>query len=115
MARIGDGLTKGDTLTFNVTANFIVDYFDGTKALVISNTGDLGGKMSYWAESLTTIGIIVLALALFLAVRCCCCLSFTIAAGLLLPLLLLCVLLFVASAAVRCCSVVALDKEDMPG
>ena len=96
VVRIEDGLTEGDTLTFNVTANFIVDYFDGTKSLVISNTGDLGGKMSYWAESMTTVGIIVLALALFLAVRRCCCLSFTIAAGLQLPLLRLCVLLLLS-------------------
>lgn len=67
--RIEAGLSKGDTLTFDVTANFIVDYYDGTKSLVISNTGDLGGEMSYWAESMTTVGIIVLALALVIAVR----------------------------------------------
>ena len=69
MIRIEAGLSKGDTLTFDVTANFIVDYYDGTKSLVISNTGDLGGEMSYWAESMTTVGIIVLALALVIAVR----------------------------------------------
>eukprot|EP00904_Undaria_pinnatifida_P002098 jgi/Undpi1/1188/HiC_scaffold_10.g04650.m1 len=67
--RIDAGLQQGDQLNFNVTANFIVDYFNGTKSIVISNTGDLGGQMSYWAESMTTVGIIVLCLALILAVK----------------------------------------------
>lgn len=75
LVRIDAGLQQGDQLNFNVTANFIVDYFNGTKSIVISNTGDLGGQMSYWAESMTTVGIIVLCLALILAVRRCCGLS----------------------------------------
>lgn len=94
MVRIEGGLAKGEMLTFEVTANFIVDYYNGTKSLVVSNTGDLGGKMSYWAESMTTVGIIVLVLALILAVRRYCCLFFTLfAAALLLALLLYSLLL----------------------
>lgn len=94
MVRIEGGLAKGDTLTFEVTANFIVDYYNGTKSLVVSNTGDLGGNMSYWAQSMTTVGIVVLVLALILAVSLCCCSFYTLfAAGLLLTLLLCSLLL----------------------
>ena len=35
--RIPAGLKKGDTVTFNVTNNFEVDSFDGSKALVLSS------------------------------------------------------------------------------
>lgn len=66
--RIEDGLSAGDTLTFEVTNNFIVDFYDGTKSIVVSNTNDLGGRNLYWGQSLPTIGGIVLALALLIAV-----------------------------------------------
>lgn len=66
--RIEDGLSAGDTLTFEVTNNFIVDYYDGTKSIVVSNTNDLGGRNLYWGQSLPTIGGIVLVLALLIAV-----------------------------------------------
>lgn len=66
--RIEAGLEAGDTLTFTVTNNFIVDYYDGTKSIVVSNTNDLGGRNLYWGQSLPTIGAIVLVLAMLIAV-----------------------------------------------
>lgn len=66
--RIEAGLSAGDTLTFEVSNNFIVDYYDGTKSIVVSNTNDLGGRNLYWGQSLPTIGGVVLFLALLIAV-----------------------------------------------
>lgn len=66
--RIEAGLSAGDTLTFAVSNNFVVDYYDGTKSIVVSNTNDLGGRNLYWGQSLSTIGGIVLILALLIAV-----------------------------------------------
>ena len=67
-ARIDAGLSAGDTLVFEVSNNFIVDYYDGTKSIVVSNTNDLGGRNLYWGQSLPAIGAIVLVLALLIAV-----------------------------------------------
>lgn len=66
--RIEAGLSAGDTLTFEVASNFIVDYYDGTKSIVVSNTNDLGGRNLYWGQSLPTIGGIVVILALLIGV-----------------------------------------------
>ncbi len=66
--RINDGLKKGDLLVFEVSNNFIVDYYDGKKSIVVSNTNDLGGRNLYWGQSLPIIGAIVLVLALVIAV-----------------------------------------------
>lgn len=68
--RIEDGLSEGDTLTFAVTSNFIVDYYDGTKSIVVSTTTGLGGRNAYWGQSLLTIGVIVVVVAALLVVSC---------------------------------------------
>lgn len=67
-SRIEDGLNAGDTLSFDVSNNFIVDYYDGTKSIVVSNTNDFGGRNLYWGQSLPAIGGVVLVLALLIAV-----------------------------------------------
>ncbi|CAN0473876.1 unnamed protein product, partial [Hapterophycus canaliculatus] len=54
--RIDAGLAAGDTLSFQVNNNFIVDYYDGTKSIVVSNTNDLGGRNLYWGQSLPAVG-----------------------------------------------------------
>lgn len=66
--RIEDGLSAGDTITFNITANYVVTFFDGTKSIVISTTGSLGGRNPYWGQSMPAIGAVALLLALVLAV-----------------------------------------------
>ncbi|CAM9972080.1 unnamed protein product [Pylaiella littoralis] len=67
--RIEAGLEAGDTLTFSVNNNFIVDYYDGTKSIVVSNTNSLGSRNMYWGQSLLTIGVVVFVLALLIAVK----------------------------------------------
>ncbi|CAN0189423.1 unnamed protein product [Ascophyllum nodosum] len=67
--RIDDGLVGGDTLNFTINSNFIVDYFDGTKSIVVSTTSSLGGQNTYWAQSFLSLGIILLVLALLIAVK----------------------------------------------
>lgn len=66
--RIDDGLEKGDILNFTINNNFIVDYFDGTKSIVVSTTSSLGGRNEYWGQSFVTVGVIVLVLALLIGV-----------------------------------------------
>lgn len=67
--RIDDGLENGDTLNFTITSNFIVDYFDGTKSIVVSTTSSLGGRNTYWGQSFLTVGIILLVWALLIGVK----------------------------------------------
>lgn len=67
--RIEDGLENGDTLNFTITSNFIVDYFDGTKSIVVSTTSSLGGRNAYWGQSFLTVGIILLVWALLIGVK----------------------------------------------
>ncbi|CBN74125.1 conserved unknown protein [Ectocarpus siliculosus] len=67
--RIDDGLNEGDTLSFDVSNNFIVDYYDGTKSIIVSNTNDFGGRNLYWGQSLPSIGGVVLVLALLIAIK----------------------------------------------
>lgn len=45
-----------------------MDYFEGTKSIVVSTTSSLGGRNEYWGQSFVTIGVIVLVLALLIAV-----------------------------------------------
>lgn len=42
--KIDSDFNAGDVLNFTITANYQVDTFDGTKALVIGTTGPYGGK-----------------------------------------------------------------------
>ena len=66
--RIDDGLEKGEILNITINNNFIVDYFDGTKSIVVSTTSSLGGRNEYWGQSFVTVGVIVLVLALLIGV-----------------------------------------------
>ena len=38
---------NGNTISFQVSANFLVSSFSGGKALIISNLGQFGGKNPY--------------------------------------------------------------------
>mmetsp|Transcript_9301 Transcript_9301/g.17812 ORF Transcript_9301/g.17812 Transcript_9301/m.17812 type:complete len:203 (-) Transcript_9301:888-1496(-) len=42
--RIDQDLKKGDTLTFEVTARFVVEPFNGGKALIVTTNSWIGGK-----------------------------------------------------------------------
>lgn len=41
---IGGSFSQGDKIVFDITANFEVGSFDGTKSLILTDLGDLGGK-----------------------------------------------------------------------
>jgi hypothetical protein len=55
---------KGDQLSFNITNNFEVGSFEGTKSLVLSSLGPIGGRNRYPALILQITGIISLFMGL---------------------------------------------------
>lgn len=60
---IDKNLNKGDVLTFNVTANFDVRRFKGTKSLVISTTSWFGGKNNFLGYSYIVVGVLCMLLS----------------------------------------------------
>ena len=61
--RIHQNFKKGDTLNFNINANFEVGSFDGEKALIITNSGLLGSKNPALGIAFIVIGCLSLVLA----------------------------------------------------
>jgi hypothetical protein len=59
----------GDTLTFEVTANYEVDSFDGSKSIVISTTNEFGGKNPYLGVSYVVVGSICLFLGMLFLLK----------------------------------------------
>jgi hypothetical protein len=59
----------GDVLTFNLTANFEVQSFDGTKKLVLTTQGEFGNKNSGLGEVYVTVGAICMFFAVLFAVK----------------------------------------------
>lgn len=62
--KIDSDFKAGDKLTFNVEANFEVNSFDGTKALVISTNNAFGGKNPYLGFTYIIVGCLSLLLGL---------------------------------------------------
>ena len=58
--RIDADLKKGDVLNFDVTQNFEVSSFDGTKSIVISTVGKFGGKNPFLGVAYIVVGSISL-------------------------------------------------------
>ena len=54
--RIDGDFHEGDRLVFNVTANFEVESFGGSKALILTNNGDVGGKNVVTGQAFVTVG-----------------------------------------------------------
>lgn len=67
--RINNNLKKGDTLTFQVNANYEVSSFNGEKYLVISSVGQFGGKNPFLGIAYIVVGSISLMLGVLFALK----------------------------------------------
>lgn len=67
--KIDKHVRSGTVLSFNVSANFEVDSFDGTKTLVVSTVGKFGGKNSFLGVAYIVVGSICFFLAFVFAIK----------------------------------------------
>lgn len=67
--KIDGSFHKGDVLSFNITANYEVGSFDGTKTLVISTLSDLGGKNTNLGLAYIVVGAISLFFGVVFAIK----------------------------------------------
>jgi hypothetical protein len=67
--RINSDFKKGDTIHFEVEANFEVRSFNGDKSIVIATTGQFGGKNPSLGIAYMAVGSLSMFLGLFYAVK----------------------------------------------
>eukprot|EP00596_Hydrurales_sp_CCMP1899_P008681 CAMPEP_0119034246 /NCGR_PEP_ID=MMETSP1177-20130426/1252_1 /TAXON_ID=2985 /ORGANISM="Ochromonas sp, Strain CCMP1899" /LENGTH=372 /DNA_ID=CAMNT_0006991549 /DNA_START=95 /DNA_END=1210 /DNA_ORIENTATION=+ len=67
--RINNNFKKGDTLDFEVEANFEVRSFNGDKSIVIATTGQFGGKNPSLGIAYMAVGSVSMLLGLFFAAK----------------------------------------------
>ncbi|CAN0113943.1 unnamed protein product, partial [Discosporangium mesarthrocarpum] len=68
-SRIDEDITAGETVTFSVTANWLVEPFNGQKHVVLSTTANIGGASPYWGSSFVSLGIIAIVFAALLMAK----------------------------------------------
>jgi len=66
---IKEPISKGTNLTFQVTANFEVQSFKGTKTLIVTTTNAFGGKNDYFGLSFLVVGAVNIFFALFFTLK----------------------------------------------
>jgi hypothetical protein len=66
---INTPIEAGTVLTFNVAANWEVQSFQGTKALIVSTSGPFGGKNRYLGEMFWIIGAVFLIVAFLFSLK----------------------------------------------
>jgi len=66
---IDTDFNKGDIITFEITSNFDVSSFSGSKSLVISTISIYGGKNSYLGVAYIVVGSFSLFLGLLFGIR----------------------------------------------
>lgn len=67
--KIDSDFKKGDVLKFNITTNYEVSSFDGSKSIVISTLGEFGGKNPNLGIAYIVVGIISLIFALLFSAK----------------------------------------------
>lgn len=71
--RIEENLKKGDTLTFEITARFVVDTFGGSKAIILTKDSWIGGQNNFMGIAMVTMGGIVIATVIGMLLKECYC------------------------------------------
>jgi hypothetical protein len=66
---IDTDISSGQTIKFDINANFDVASFEGTKAIVISTVSWFGGKNPFLGQSYIAVGSICVILALIFGVK----------------------------------------------
>lgn len=69
--KIDADMSPGDTLTFDVTTNFEVTSFGGSKSLVVTTLADFGGKNSALGNSYIIIGVVSIFMGLLFGAKRC--------------------------------------------
>lgn len=67
--KVEGNFKAGDSLVFDVTANYEVDSFNGEKSLLISTLGNYGGKNVFIGQLYITIGALFMALGVALLIK----------------------------------------------
>lgn len=67
--KIEGNFKAGDSLVFNVVANYEVDSFDAEKSLLISTLGSYGGRNDFIGQMYVTVGAFFLAFGLAILIR----------------------------------------------
>jgi hypothetical protein len=67
--KIDEDFSKGQTIIFEVITNFEVNSFSGSKALVISTIGNLGGSNPYLGVAYIVVGILCLFFGLLFLIK----------------------------------------------
>ena len=67
--RIDGDFKAGDTVSFQIQANYVTESFKGTKSLVVSNLNDLGGKNPYLGVSYIVVGSLSLLFGSLFALK----------------------------------------------
>lgn len=67
--KIHTNFNTGDQLVVNVTANYVVEAFDGKKSLIISTLGNYGGKNIFSGTAYYTVGSIALIFGVCLFIK----------------------------------------------
>lgn len=62
-------ISKGTQLTFEVTANYDITSFSGSKTLVLSTSNAFGGKNPYFGQSFIIVGACSIGFALLFALK----------------------------------------------
>jgi len=62
---IDQSIPAGNTITFQIDANFVVESFGGTKSLILSTNNIFGGKNDYLGRSFIWFGYFCIATAFF--------------------------------------------------